>query len=183
MSHFHAVFSRRSAWLAGALLIAALSCAVGWRYLGAPTATSAAAGDDGTRILLGLAVAAQRDGRLVAPVGSNAFEFYFSVLQIDPHNRAALDGLREAFKPASATVEHTIAAGELDEAQRELQLLRAWDVGNYRYDPAHVELHSSNYRLVLLGSYLDAQRKLQRQRHAEEAAAIRARQAEATMPQ
>jgi hypothetical protein len=72
----------------------------------------------------------------VAPVGSNAFEFYFSVLQIEPGNAAAMAALRDLFKPACADVEHSIAAGDLDEAQRELQLLRAYDAGNYRYDPA-----------------------------------------------
>lgn len=165
---------RRPLWLGG-MLILVLAGGGWWRWQ-ARAATRPADEAGGTRILLDLADAAMRDGRLVAPVGSNAFELCFSVLQLDPGNRTALELLRTAFRPASDAVEHAIAVGDLDEAQRELELLRAWDAGNYRYDPAHVEMHSSNYRLVLLGSYLDAQRSLQRQRHAAEAAAIRARQ-------
>ena len=175
------LLSRRKLWLGGILVL--VLAGGGWWHWNARAAAVPVADDSGTRILLGLAADAQRDGRLVAPVGSNAFEFYFSVLQLDPHNRTALDQLRDAFKPASQDVEQTIAKGDLDEGQRELQLLRAYDVGNYKYDPAHYEMHSSNYRLVLLGSYLDAQRKLQRQQHAEEAAAISARQADAAVPQ
>jgi len=172
--------SRRKLWLGGLLVL--ILAGGGWWHWNARAAAAPTTDDGGTRILLGLAGDALHDGRLVAPVGSNAFEFYFSVLQLDPRNRTALDQLRDAFKPASQDVERTIATGDLDEAQRELQLLRAYDVGNYKYDPAHYEMHSSNYRLVLLGSYLDAQRKLQRQQHAQEAAAISARQADAAVP-
>ncbi|OOG47497.1 hypothetical protein B0E52_03465 [Rhodanobacter sp. C06] len=172
--------SRRKLWLGGLLVL--ILAGGGWWHWNARAAAAPGADDSGTRILLGLAGDALHDGRRVAPVGSNAFEFYFSVLQFDPHNRTALDQLRDAFKPASQDVERTIATGDLDEAQRELQLLRAYDVGNYKYDPARYEMHSSNYRLALLGSYLDAQRKLQRQQHAEEAAAISARQVDAAVP-
>lgn len=164
---------RRPLWLGGVLIL--VLAGGGWWRRQARAAIRPADEASGTRILLDLASAATRDGRLVAPVGSNAFELCFSVLQLDPTNRTALELLRTVFKPASDVVERTIAAGDLDEAQRELQLLRAWDAGNYRYDPAHFEMHSSNYRLVLLGSYLDAQRGLQRLRHAAEATAIRAR--------
>ncbi|HKR77610.1 MAG TPA: energy transducer TonB [Rhodanobacter sp.] len=172
---------RRKPWLGGILVL--ILAGGGWWHWSARAAAAPAVDDSGTRILLGLAADALHDGRRVAPVGSNAFEFYFSVLQLDPRNRTALDGLREAFKPACEDAEQTIAAGNLDEAQRELQLLRAYDAGNYRYDPAHDELHASDYKLALLGGYLDAQRTLLGKRHAEEAAAISARQAEADAPQ
>ena len=173
--------SRRPLWLGGILVL--ILAGGGWWHWNVRAAAGPVADDSGTRILLGLAGDALHDGRRVAPVGSNAFEFYFSVLQLDPHNRTALDNLREAFKPACADVEQTIAAGNLDEAQRELQLLRAYDAGNYKYDPAHEELNASDYKLALLGGYLDAQRTLLGKRHAEEAAAISARQAEAAAPQ
>lgn len=153
---------------------------------GAPTKTAGAADNEaqsGSAIMLGLARDAVRDGRLVSPEGNNAFEFYFSVLQLDPHSKAALDGLRDAFKPASTLVEQTIAAGNLDEAQRELQLLRAYDAGNYQYDPSHYETNASNYQLSLLAGYLDAQRILLGRQHAAEAAAISARQMDAATPQ
>jgi len=173
--------SRRKLWLGGVLAL--ILAGGGWWHWNARAAAAPTADDSGTRILLGLAGAALHDGRLVAPVGSNAFEFYFSVLQLDPHNATALDKLREAFKPACEDVERTIAAGDLNEAQRELQLLRAYDAGNYQYDPAHYVLNASDYKLALLGGYLDAQRILLGKRHAAEAAAISARQAGAATPE
>ncbi|HEX7733150.1 MAG TPA: energy transducer TonB [Rhodanobacter sp.] len=176
------LLSRRPVWLGG-LLVLVLAAGGGWWHWNARADAGPAPDDSGIQVLLGLAADALHDGRRVAPVGSNAFEFYFSVLQLDPRNRTALDDLREAFKPACADVEQTIAAGDLDEAQRELQLLRAYDAGNYKYDPAHYELHANDYKLALLGGYLDAQRTLLGRRHAEEAAAISARQAEAAAPQ
>jgi len=172
---------RRRFWLGG--ILALILAGGGWWHWNARAAAAPAVDDSGTRILLGLAADALHDGRRVAPVGSNAFEFYFSVLQLDPRNRTALDRLREAFKPACEDAEQAIAAGNLDEAQRELQLLRAYDAGNYKYDPAHDELHASDYKLALLGGYLDAQRTLLGKRHAEEAAAISARQVEGAAPQ
>lgn len=177
-----ALLSRRPVWLGG-LLVLILAAGGGWWHWNARADAVPAPDDKGTGILLDLASAALHDGRLVAPVGSNAYEFYFSVLQLDPHNRTALDKLQAEFKPACEDVEKAIAAGDLDEAQRELQLLRAYDAGNYRYDPAHFETNASNYQLALLGGYLDAQRILLSRRHAAEAMAIRARQAADTPPQ
>lgn len=177
MQNLVSFFSRRRLWLGGVLLL--MLAGGGWWRWNAHAATQPSSDDSGVHILLGLAAAAQHDGRLVAPVGSNAFEFYFSVLQLEPGNRTALDALRDMFKPACADVEHTIAAGDLGEGQRELQLLRAYDAGNYKYDPAHDELNASNYKLALLGGYLDAQRELLGRKHAQQAAAIAARQAAA----
>jgi periplasmic protein TonB len=113
-------------------------------------------------IMLGLADSAYHDKRLLAPVGSNMYEFYFSVLQLDPTNTTALNRLRDMFKPACDVVESTINSGDLDEAQRELLLLRM-------YDP-------HNYKLALLGSVLDAQRVIERRQHEAEAARIQAAQ-------
>ncbi|GAB3790455.1 energy transducer TonB [Dyella agri] len=174
-------FSRRPVWLGGLVLLALLGG--GWWHWNARADAGPAPDDSGVRVLLGLADDAMHDGRRLAPVGSNAFEFYFSVLQLDPHNRTALSNLRDAFKPGCADVEQTIAAGNLDDAQRELQLLRAYDAGNYKYDPAHEELNASDYKLALLGGYLDAQRTLLGRKHAEEAAAISAQQAGAVTAQ
>jgi periplasmic protein TonB len=114
-------------------------------------------------IMLGLAETAYHDKHLVAPVGSNVYEFYFSVLQLDPNNAIAAGRLKETFKPACDAVEATINSGDLNEAQRELSLLRM-------YDP-------HNYKLALLGSVLDAQRVIERRQHEAEAARIQAQQA------
>jgi periplasmic protein TonB len=114
-------------------------------------------------ILMGLADQAYHDKNLVAPVGSNVYEFYFSVLQADPNNAVAQKRLKDVFKPACDVVESTINTGDLDEAQRELSLLRM-------YDP-------HNYQLALLGGVLDSQRIIERRRHEAEAARIQAEQA------
>jgi protein TonB len=121
--------------------------------------------NDGSEVgvMLDLADKAYQDKHLVAPVGSNVYEFYFSVLQLDPNNAIAERRLRDAFKPACEAVESTLNGGDLDEAQRELSLLRQYD--------AH------NYKLALLGSVLDAQRIIERRRHEAEAARIQAQQA------
>jgi len=134
---------------------------------GATTASaadaSASGGDDsGVGILLGLAKTAVSEKRLVAPAGSNAYEFYLSVLQLDPQNKVALDDLHESFPTASADVERAINNNNLDEAQRELSLLREFD--------------STNYILSLLGGKLDAQRQIQIRQDEARAAAMQAQQ-------
>lgn len=117
-------------------------------------------------VMLGLADTAYQQKNLVAPVGSNVYEFYFSVLQLDPANSIALERLKDAFKPACDIVESTINGGDLDEAQRELSLLRM-------YDP-------HNYKLALLGGVLDAQRVIERRQHEAEAERIQTQQASGT---
>ena len=114
---------------------------------------------DGTGILLGLAREAMRDGRLVAPQGSNAFEFYLSVLQLDPDNLTAQEALRESFSRAAEQIEFTINHNDLEEARRELDLLR-------EFDP-------NNFTLSLLGGKLSAAWNLLAQQHEAEAQRIR----------
>jgi periplasmic protein TonB len=111
------------------------------------TEAVSADGQSGTEILLGLAGTAMQEKRLVAPQGSNAYEFYLSVLQLDPSNRVAQENLRKLLPAASDMVERAINDDQLDEAQRELSLLREFD--------------STNYTLSLLGGKLDAHRQLQ----------------------
>lgn len=120
--------------------------------------------NDGSEVgvMMDLADKAYQDKHLVAPVGSNVYEFYFSVLQLDPNNATAQRRMRDAFKPACDVIESTLNNGDLDEAQRELSLLR-------QYDP-------HNYKLALLGSVLDAQRVIERRQHEAEAARIQAQQ-------
>jgi hypothetical protein len=156
---------------AGVLLLAAVAAIALWQGRRATPPPP----DSGVAILLRLADQARREHRLLAPVGSNVYEFYFSVLQLDPANRTALDGLHEAFEPACAEVERAITTGDLDEAQRELRLLRAYDAGNYRYLATGDDTGAGNYKLALLGGYLDAQRSLLSHRHAMEAELRQAR--------
>ncbi|MGP1664524.1 MAG: energy transducer TonB [Rhodanobacter sp.] len=124
-------------------------------------ATAIAANDalSGSAILLELAHDATHDGRLVAPAGSNAFEFYLSVLQLEPGNRTAREALRESFSLASVEIEHTINREELEEARREIALLREFD--------------SNNFTLSLLAGKLAAMRNIVTTQHEAEAERIR----------
>lgn len=157
--------NRRGLILVALAVIAAVAGGALWYVRASKSEAGGHTANDGSEVgvMMGLADQAYREKRLVAPIGSNVYEFYFSVLQLDPHNAVATQRLHEAFKPACDVVESTINSGNLDEAQRELYLLRM-------YDP-------HNYKLALLGSVLDAQRVIERRRHEAEAAQIQAAQA------
>ena len=129
---------------------------------GVASASSSGQDDSGVGILLDLAKTAESEKRLVAPAGSNAYEFYLSVLQLDPQNKVAQEQLHESFNTASAEVERSINDNNLDEAQRELSLLREFD--------------STNYILSLLGGKLDAQRQIQIRQDEARAASMQAQQ-------
>lgn len=128
--------------------------------------SAASGGDssDGVSILLGLADTAIAEHRLVAPEGANAFEFYLSVLQLEPTNEVAHTHLTDLFPTASAEVEAAINAKQLDEATRELRLLR--------------EVDSNNYTLSLLAGKLDAQRMIKVREDEARAAILQAQTAE-----
>jgi len=115
---------------------------------GAPSASSGSGDADttGVDILLGLARDATREGRLVAPQGNNAYEYYLSVIQLQPNNATAQDALRETLPFASQEIERLINRRQLEEARREIALLRD-------YDP-------TNYTLIILGAKLDAQQQV-----------------------
>lgn len=123
--------------------------------------------DSPSGILVALADQAIADHRLVAPAGQNAYEFYLSVLQLAPEDLEVRERMRALLPQASATVERAINQGELDEAARELRLLRDFD--------------ADNYTLALLGGKLDAQRQLTIQRDEALARAMQAR-AESAQP-
>lgn len=126
----------------------------------APEASQA--GDqDGVSILLNLADQALAEHRLVAPAGANAYEFYLSVLALDPANAVARQHLGERMPDAMAAVEQAINARQLDEAERELRLLR--------------EVDRDNFTLSLLAGKLDAQRMIVVREDEARAAEIRAK--------
>lgn len=180
MSRLPSAVSPRHALVIVSLLVLVLAAAVGILWHGraaanAPlddTVSSAGevsgslAGDaqSGNAILLALARDARRDGRLVAPAGSNAFEFYLSVLQLEPENRTAHEALRESFVRASEEIERTINKNELEEARREIDLLREFD--------------NNNFTLALLGGKLSAARNIMTRQHEAEAERIQANAAE-----
>lgn len=173
MFRFLSVAPRRSALAFVSLLILVAAGGIFW-YSRAIAAASSnddvtlsshaadASADDaqsGIHILLGLARDAMHDNRLIAPAGSNAWEFYLSVLQLEPNDPTAQDALRESFPRAAVEIERNINQNGLDEARREIDLLREFD--------------RDNFTLALLGGKLSAARNIEAKRHEAEAERIR----------
>lgn len=150
---------KRGLWLAaGSLVLLALATLVLHRSPAAPLPDDDA---NGRSILLALAKTAEREHRLLAPAGSNAYEFYLSVLGLEPDDADTREALQRLFPIGTRVVEQTIDRGELDEAERELRLLRDFD--------------QDNYLLALLAGKLAAQRHLEVHRHEARAAILQAR--------
>jgi protein TonB len=91
------------------------------------------------------ASSAFREQRYVAPTGNNALEYYLRVLDKDPNNAGARDALREGFPFFTGPAEQYINAGNLDEANRVIDLLT-------KVDP-------NNFTLNILRSKLEAKKK------------------------
>ncbi|MDE1895087.1 MAG: hypothetical protein KGM46_12395 [Pseudomonadota bacterium] len=172
MSRFPSIAPR---WRVGVLAtvcvaVALMVCALWYSRAAASAAGQGRTSDgsDGVAILRGLAEQAFADHHLVAPIGSNVYEFYLSVLQLDPTNSEALARLKQSFQPACSDVESAVGRGDLDEADRELRLLRDFD--------ANRNGGKDGYKLELLGSYLAAQRHILQTRHEMQARLIQERQ-------
>jgi len=120
--------------------------------------------------LLKEARTAMSDGRLVAPAGNNALELYLRVLDKDPNNGSAREALRDSFSMFTGPVEQSINAGNVDEANRLIDLLTKVD--------------SNNFTLNILRSKLDAKKKqVERDQAVAAAAAARAAAAPAQSAQ
>ncbi|MEW5835792.1 MAG: hypothetical protein AB1832_12070 [Pseudomonadota bacterium] len=146
------------------IVLAAALAACGSTHGGATSKTgdgAGSSGNDGVSILLNLADEALKDHRLIAPAGANAVEFYLSVLELDPANATAHQNLASHMPQATEAVEQAINTRQLDEAARELRLLR--------------EVDNNNFTVQLLAGKLDAQRAIVVREDEARAAAIRAR--------
>jgi protein TonB len=95
--------------------------------------------------LLKEASAALREQRYVSPPGNNALEYYLRVIDKEPNNPSAREALREEFPYFTGPVEQYINAGNVDEANRVIDLLT-------KVDP-------NNFTLNILRSKLDAKKK------------------------
>ena len=95
--------------------------------------------------LLKEASTALREQRYVAPAGNNALEYYLRVLDKEPSNPSAHEALREEFPYFTGPVEQYINAGNVEEANRVIDLLT-------KVDP-------NNFTLNILRSKLDAKKK------------------------
>ena len=157
MSASRRMFPRRSAV---ALLVLALAACSGQHGAATSSSGDAAPANDGVGILLNLADEALKDHRLIAPAGANAYEFYLSVLELDPANAVARQNLADNLPSAMSQVEQAITTRDLDEAARELRLLR--------------EVDNNNFTLQLLAGKLEAQRAIVVREDEARAAAIQA---------
>jgi hypothetical protein len=81
--------------------------------------------------LLDLALAAYKNGQLVAPASDNATGYYLAILRKDPQNRVATDALRELFPYAVAQIERAIERQDYTGADSEIALLAQADPTNY----------------------------------------------------
>jgi len=106
----------------------------------APAATAPAAAPSGEAALrtdltigdlLRNAGNAVAEKRLIDPPGNSAVDYYLLVLNRDPNNAAAQEGLREMFSLAAGEIEQKINAGQLDEGKRVIDLLGKFDANNY----------------------------------------------------
>lgn len=75
---------------------------------------------------------ALNERRLISPAGDNAIEFYLRAADEPALEVAARQALLELISPAVSEVRATIAAGEWEEAEREIKLLQQMDVSELR---------------------------------------------------
>jgi hypothetical protein len=68
---------------------------------------------------------------LVEPANSNASAYYASVLDRDPHNAIALDGLRELLPIAAGVIAKMIDNGHLTDGLRSIDYFAKVDPNNY----------------------------------------------------
>ena len=83
---------------------------------------------------------ALNEQRVLAPPGDNAVEYYLQALSQDPDNVAARQALLELIPTAADAVQGSISAGELDEAQRRLHLLKRMGISELRLNLVRNEL-------------------------------------------
>jgi periplasmic protein TonB len=111
----------------------------------APAAPAAPVPEMSKEQLLKEAGTAFHEQRYVAPPGNNALEYYLRVLDKEPNNASAREALREGFPFFTGPVEQYINSGNVDEANRVIDLLT-------KVDP-------NNFTLNILRSKLDAKKK------------------------
>ncbi len=104
----------------------------------------------GTGSLLDNATAALAAGRLVGPVEDNAFDHYQSILENDPTNPAALEGLDSIAEEYLARARSALAAGNFDSAIANLEIAR--DVQPEHFGIAAIADLVGRYREDLLVS-------------------------------
>lgn len=93
--------------------------------------------------LLTQARLALKERRLLAPAGDNAIEYYLQIVGIESTHAAARQALLELIPPATAAVDSVIAAGELDEARRQMELLRRMGASELNLGPLRTRLEQA----------------------------------------
>jgi hypothetical protein len=83
--------------------------------------------------------------RLTRPAGNNAFERLQRVLELDPQNPTAREGLIAISERYHGLVEDALASGALDRAQRHLDSARAVDPGADWLTPMQREIEQRRH--------------------------------------
>ncbi|MGE4070729.1 MAG: energy transducer TonB [Lysobacterales bacterium] len=86
---------------------------------------------------------ALNEQRVLAPPGNNAVEYYLQAMDEDSSNVAARQALLELIPPAVDSVQRSITAGDLDEAERRLALLKRTGISELRLNLVRTELISA----------------------------------------
>ncbi len=83
--------------------------------------------------------------RLTRPAGNNAFERFQRVLELEPHNPTAREGLIAITERYHGLVEDALVRGALDSAQRHLDSARAVDPGADWLTPLQREIEQRRH--------------------------------------
>jgi hypothetical protein len=83
--------------------------------------------------------------RLTRPAGNNAFERFQRVLELEPHNPTAREGLIAITGRYLGLVEDALVRGALDSAQRHLDSARAVDPGAHWLTPLQREIEQRRH--------------------------------------
>src|SRR4029079_6816630 len=90
----------------------------------APAVTPVAAPIDRFADVVGSAEVAFKEGRLAAPPGDNALDYYLNVLAAEPTHEKARDGLASVVDALFAKAENALLMGSLDAAATSLDAIR-----------------------------------------------------------
>jgi len=83
--------------------------------------------------------------RLTRPTGNNAFERFQHVLELEPHNATAREGLMAITERYHGLIEDALVRGDLDSAQRHLDSARAVDPGTDLLNPLQREIEQRRH--------------------------------------
>ena len=79
--------------------------------------------------LIGNAKRALEENRLMSPAGDNAYDRYVQVLELDPNDQRAVEGLREVASRYVSMADRAVDKGDLERARSFVERARRADPG------------------------------------------------------